>query len=280
MYYSKEDGTDGDYYNTYKGNSYQYENGKDYLTLILKILLIILLIGLLFFGYLFFENKTRLDSTGFNMMGQITKFDISENKAQKENREDGVKKMNGGLSSMSQEDIAVVVQLVISKMNKKLNSSVVDDDKYRKELSSQDVDELDELLKDIDITKLNPKEIAKNSSIPKNINYYNKIVINQREDERYNNDRLSQLSNKLSSFTDDDIWDANSSSYTKAIIKELRVRSNEMRVVVVKKGDTLSKIAKRAYGNYKAYRQIFKANPEVIKNPNQIFVGQRLRIPN
>jgi len=47
----------------------------------------------------------------------------------------------------------------------------------------------------------------------------------------------------------------------------------------VQKGDTLSKIAKRAYDNCDAYIKIFKANPEVIKNPNQIFIGQKLRIP-
>ena len=277
MYYGKQNGTDSDYYNTYTGNSYQYENGKDYLTLILKILLIILLIGLLFLGYLFVENKTLLDSKDLNEMEQVTNFGTSENKSQEE-RESIVKKIDGG--SMSQEDIAVVVQLVISKMNKKLDIPIIDDDKYRKELSSQDVDEIDEHSKDIDISRLNPKEIAKNSIMPKNINYYNKIVINQPKDERYAKDRLSQLSNKLSSFTDDNIWDSNSSSYTKAIIKELRIRSNEMRVVIVKRGDTLSKIAKRAYGNYKAYKKISEANPEVIKNPNQIFVGQRLRIPN
>ncbi|RUM69524.1 MAG: hypothetical protein DSZ07_04455 [Sulfurovum sp.] len=52
-----------------------------------------------------------------------------------------------------------------------------------------------------------------------------------------------------------------------------------MRIIIVKKGDTLSKIAKKAYGSIDAYPKIFMANPEIIKNPNEIFVGQRLRIP-
>jgi len=52
-----------------------------------------------------------------------------------------------------------------------------------------------------------------------------------------------------------------------------------MRIIMVKDGDSLSKIAKRAYGSYDSYIKIFEANPEIIKNPNEIFVGQRLRIP-
>ena len=53
-----------------------------------------------------------------------------------------------------------------------------------------------------------------------------------------------------------------------------------MCVIVVKKGDTLSRIAKRAYGDYNAYPKIFSANPEIIKNPDQIYEGMRFRIPS
>jgi nucleoid-associated protein YgaU len=44
-------------------------------------------------------------------------------------------------------------------------------------------------------------------------------------------------------------------------------------------GDTLSKIAKRFYGDANAYPKIFEANREVIKDPDLIFVGQKIRIP-
>jgi nucleoid-associated protein YgaU len=44
-------------------------------------------------------------------------------------------------------------------------------------------------------------------------------------------------------------------------------------------GDTLSKIAKQFYGDANAYPKIFEANREVIKDPDQIFVGQKIRIP-
>lgn len=47
----------------------------------------------------------------------------------------------------------------------------------------------------------------------------------------------------------------------------------------IKSGDTLSKIAKQYYGNAMDYPKIFEANLEVIKDPDKIFVGQKIRIP-
>jgi len=48
---------------------------------------------------------------------------------------------------------------------------------------------------------------------------------------------------------------------------------------VIEKGDTLSKIAKHYYGDANKYPKIFEANREVIKNPDLIFPGQKIRIP-
>jgi len=44
-------------------------------------------------------------------------------------------------------------------------------------------------------------------------------------------------------------------------------------------GDTLSGIAKKYYGKANAYPRIFEANREVIKDPDKIYVGQKIRIP-
>ena len=44
-------------------------------------------------------------------------------------------------------------------------------------------------------------------------------------------------------------------------------------------GDTLSKIAKQYYGDPALYMKIFEANRDVLKNPDLIKVGQKLRIP-
>ena len=47
----------------------------------------------------------------------------------------------------------------------------------------------------------------------------------------------------------------------------------------VKKGDSLSKIAKSHYGDAMKYKQIFAANQPMLKDPNKIYPGQVLRIP-
>ncbi|HEX7186502.1 MAG TPA: peptidoglycan-binding protein LysM [Thermoanaerobaculia bacterium] len=47
----------------------------------------------------------------------------------------------------------------------------------------------------------------------------------------------------------------------------------------VKPGDTLSKIAKQHYGDANKYPQIFEANRPMLKDPDEIYPGQRLRIP-
>lgn len=49
---------------------------------------------------------------------------------------------------------------------------------------------------------------------------------------------------------------------------------------IVKKGDCLSRIAKKTYGSSSKWRAIYTANRKVIgKNPNLIFPGQKLTLP-
>lgn len=47
----------------------------------------------------------------------------------------------------------------------------------------------------------------------------------------------------------------------------------------VKKGDTLSKIAKDHYGKASQYPVVFEANRPMLSDPDKIFPGQVLRIP-
>lgn len=47
----------------------------------------------------------------------------------------------------------------------------------------------------------------------------------------------------------------------------------------VKKGDTLSKIAKEVYGDMMKYPKIFEANKPMLKDPDKIYPGQVLYIP-
>lgn len=51
------------------------------------------------------------------------------------------------------------------------------------------------------------------------------------------------------------------------------------KMYVVKKGDSLSQIAKREYGDANKWRRIFEANKDKIKDPDLIHPGQELKIP-
>jgi len=48
----------------------------------------------------------------------------------------------------------------------------------------------------------------------------------------------------------------------------------------VQKGDTLWRIAEIYYKDGSRYTEIFEANREVIKDPDKIYPGQMIRIPN
>jgi len=47
----------------------------------------------------------------------------------------------------------------------------------------------------------------------------------------------------------------------------------------VKAGDSLSKIAKKLLGDGNAWNRIFEANKDVLKDPNKIYPGQKLKVP-
>jgi nucleoid-associated protein YgaU len=47
----------------------------------------------------------------------------------------------------------------------------------------------------------------------------------------------------------------------------------------IKKGDTLSAIAKEFYGDYSQYPKLFEANRDVIEDADKIYPGQKIRIP-
>jgi LysM repeat protein len=53
-----------------------------------------------------------------------------------------------------------------------------------------------------------------------------------------------------------------------------------MRTYTVVSGDTLSRIALRFYGNANLWSIIYYANRDIIRDPNLIFPGQVLKIPD
>ena len=61
--------------------------------------------------------------------------------------------------------------------------------------------------------------------------------------------------------------------------QQLQDESQQVEYYLIQSGDTLSKLAQKFYGDANVYNRIFEANKEVIKNPDLIFVGQKIRIP-
>jgi nucleoid-associated protein YgaU len=55
--------------------------------------------------------------------------------------------------------------------------------------------------------------------------------------------------------------------------------ADQQRSYTVVAGDSLSKIAKREYGDADKWRAIFEANRDKIKDPDRIYPGQVLTLP-
>jgi len=58
-----------------------------------------------------------------------------------------------------------------------------------------------------------------------------------------------------------------------------KAKAEESVFYTVKSGDSLSKIAKKYYGDPMRYPDIFEANTPMLKHPDRIYPGQVLRIP-
>ena len=60
---------------------------------------------------------------------------------------------------------------------------------------------------------------------------------------------------------------------------EAKQKAPEAQMHTVVSGDSLSKIAKKYYGDANKYNLIFEANQPMLKHPDKIYPGQVLRIP-
>jgi len=79
------------------------------------------------------------------------------------------------------------------------------------------------------------------------------------------------------------LWDKikTYSNWENEITADIKVEKTDIYgVYTVKAGDTLSKIAKQLFGNAMRYKEIFNFNTDILKNPDLIKVGQKLKLPN
>jgi len=112
----------------------------------------------------------------------------------------------------------------------------------------------------------------------KKVDTFNKVVV-----EKNNNadDEFAKLSSEIDSILaqDEVKQDQANKKITSQLQDVVKDREKELRFITVRQGDTLSSLAHRAYGRASAYVKIYKANPELVKNPNRIYVGMKLRVP-
>ena len=164
------------------------------------------------------------------------------------------------------------MQTPTSKQSKKS----LDDAALVASLQKAQTDTLKE--EDINTNSIKQGQNIKAKATNKKVDTFNKVII---EKKAKSDDELSKLSAEIDTIlqSEDVKKEEKNLKFKKAFDKEANLRAKEMRFIVVKKGDTLSSIAYRAYGRASAYMKIFKANPDLVKNPNKIYVGMRLRVP-
>lgn len=89
--------------------------------------------------------------------------------------------------------------------------------------------------------------------------YFNRVEVSKSANKSTGlQSQIDQLLAKKTENTD--------STYAENLDKESEVRKNEVRSIVLKKGESIWMIAKRAYGDGLQYHKIMKANPQITEN--------------
>ena len=81
----------------------------------------------------------------------------------------------------------------------------------------------------------------------------------------------------------DAVWDAIKGipGWEAEVVANIKIADQTIYgIYTVKSGDTLSKLAKKFLNNANRYNDIFDLNKDILKNPDLIKVGQKLKIPN
>jgi nucleoid-associated protein YgaU len=223
-------------------------------------------------------ENSQIEETPQVQSLQTAQAEVSQEEAVQNAVSDQVSKQEG---KMSPEEIAAVVAAVMQQMNQQQNTQnpakplvEKDDAKLMDTLSETEVDSVtNDLIAELENIDLDQDTQVNTNQ--KQVDVYNKVDVQNSS----GSDALSQLSDQIDALTSEKVQKDKEDSYTSSLQGEVSTRKNEMRVIVVKKGDTLGKIAQRAYGNVMDFKKIYKANPHLTR-PDRIYVGQKLRIPN
>lgn len=116
----------------------------------------------------------------------------------------------------------------------------------------------------------------------KDVDYFNRVVVASNSENPNTGaitNKVDELLAKRESNGVGNEMKMVDKTYLKSLDPLAQQREAESRFITVKRGDTLSDIAVRAYGDWRQYRRIFEANPQILVNPDLIYPGQELRVP-
>ena len=182
-------------------------------------------------------------------------------------------------TKLSKEDLATIAKLVAEELKKSnVQNSIKAEGKDKelvRALQAAPTDTLKE--QKIDVTNISNANI-KAKMTDKKIDTFNKVIVKPKTE---GDDEFAKLTQEIDSILQSkDVQQVQQSyKYNKIIQAEAEQREKELRFYVVKKGDTLSSIAWKVYGKASLYKKIYEANPDLIKNPNKIYIGMKLRVP-
>ena len=199
-----------------------------------------------------------------------------------------------GTKKLTQEEMAKIAKLVAMELakaqaaqSKKTQQPAAVSEAKGSSSDANSEESLVKSLQEASTDTLQAQEVDLNAKVDakkvkatgnKKVDTFNKVVV-----EKNNNadDEFAKLSSEIDSILAQDEVQQNKANkeITSQLQDVVKDREKEMRFIVVKRGDTLSSLAYRAYGRASAYVKIYKANPDLVKNPNRIYVGMRLRVP-
>lgn len=192
-----------------------------------------------------------------------------------------------GSRALSQADLAKIAALVAKELQK---SKVVSASAAANEKTSSGTNKKDAALvaslQNAKVDTLKEQQVSSGelntnvkASSSKKVDTFNKVVVAKQQGSA--DDELAKLSQEIDTIvqSQEATQKGENTQTQAALLEEAKYRQKEMRFIVVKQGDTLSSIAYKAYGKASSYTKIYKANPDLVKNPNRIYIGMKLRVP-
>jgi len=292
------------------------QEGKNTIKLLMIIVVVLLILAIAVIGYLF-SRMSAMEHAAQTQTGAPVSRTLSPQATPQKVREavSTARQAAAPSAKLASQDIATIVQLVMTQMQKSqqktaspqpvaIPASSEKTQTAHKEEAAQapaqtaknsDAEDLSGTLEnvinvlenaDVDTVEEKqdnlPEETAQSMSKAKARqpapqrakDNFNKVVVDDQQ-----TDDLAQLTTEIDQLVQEEIVSPTEKKYDSTVKKEIEERQNEMRTIVVEEGDSLMSIAVRAYHDASQYTKILKANPGIIKNPDRIFVGQVLRVP-